>query len=314
MLEGQEGLAYDTILAVARRTAAAGLDGLYRSDHYSSVAGRDDLGSTDAWATLAGLAGETSGLRLGTLVSPATFRAPANLAKLAATVSEMAGPTGEGASRITLGLGTGWHEIEHRRHGFPFEDLATRFRRLEEQLQIVNRLWDGAAQPFDFDGEFASLEQAHFRPIPTPRPRLAVGGSGMQRTPRLAATYADELNGVFLSPERARQQRAGLTAACEAQDRDPASIGYSLMTGGLVGATDTEYRSRIRHLQELTRDGSSLDDWIAARTGTWVIGTIEQARDHLGALADAGVQGVMLQHLAPDDLEMVDLVAESLVD
>lgn len=312
MLEGQEGLSYDTILGVAERAEERGLHGVYRSDHYGSTADRDDRGSTDAWATLAGLARDTERIHLGTLVSPATFRAPAVLAKMAATVSEMAGPDPDGASRITLGMGTGWHETEHRRHGFPFEDLDTRFRRLEEQLDVVTRLWEAGAQPFDTDGEFARLRDARFSPVPDPRPRLAVGGKGLQRTPGLAARFADELNGLLSTPEQCREQRAALDRACEEHGRDPSTVRYSLMTGCLVGATDEEFRARVRRQQEWAGDNRSPDEVIAARDGIAVQGTPEQARDHLGRLAEAGVETVMLQDLLPDDLEMIDLVADEL--
>jgi len=312
MLEGQEGLSYDTILAVAKRTEAAGLYGLFRSDHYSSVAGRESLESTDAWATLAGLARETERIQLGPLVSPVTFRPPAVVAKMAATVGEMAGPAADGSARVTLGMGTGWLEVEHRRHGFPFEDLDTRFRRLEEHLQIITSLWDPWAQPFDFDGEFATLRDARFLPVPSPRIPVTIGGSGMRRTPSLVARYADELNGVFLTPERCAEQRVALRQACELVGRDPDSAGYTLMTGAVVGATDADFRARVRTLQQLTGDGSSLDEFVARRRGTWILGTVDQAREHLGALAAAGVEGVMLQHLNPGDLEMIDVVAEEL--
>lgn len=147
MLEPQEGMSYQQILAVAQRTERLGFEGLYRSDHYASVAGRQGLDSTDAWATLGGLARETSWLRLGTLVSPVTFRPAGNIAKVAATVSEMAGPAPDGRARLDLGLGTGWLEAEHRNFGFPFEDLATRYRRLAEHLEVVDGLWDPERDP-----------------------------------------------------------------------------------------------------------------------------------------------------------------------
>jgi alkanesulfonate monooxygenase SsuD/methylene tetrahydromethanopterin reductase-like flavin-dependent oxidoreductase (luciferase family) len=155
MIEPQEGLSYDQILAVARRAEAVGFAGFYRSDHYSSVADRVGIGSTDAWATLAGLARETSTIALGTMVTPVTFRPAGNLAKVVATVAEMAG-TVDGQPRVHLGMGTGLLETEHRQHGFPFEDLATRFRRLDEHLQVVHGLWDPQRDPFSFDGEFVA--------------------------------------------------------------------------------------------------------------------------------------------------------------
>lgn len=312
MLEPQEGLSYDDVLAVARRTADAGLDGLYRSDHYTSVAGRVGLDSTDAWATLAGLAREVPAIRLGTLVTPATFRPAGNLAKVVATVAEMAGTMPDGSSRIVLGMGTGWLETEHRQHGFPFPDLGTRFARMEEHLRAIRALWDPDQDPVDLTGEHVRLEGAVFHPKPVPRPRVVVGGGGMRRTPGLAARHADELNNVFASPEACRRQRAALHDACGEIDRDPGTIAYSLMTGCVVGATEADFERRIRALQGRSGDGRPLDEYVDSLAGEWVLGTPDRARDRLGELADAGVDAVMLQHQDPSDLEMVDLVAAEL--
>jgi alkanesulfonate monooxygenase SsuD/methylene tetrahydromethanopterin reductase-like flavin-dependent oxidoreductase (luciferase family) len=312
MLEPQEGLTYDDQLAVARRVEATGLHGLYRSDHYATVTGGEATASTDAWAVLAGLARETSRIRLGTLVSPATFRPAGNLAKVVATVAEMAGAAPDGGPRIHLGMGTGWLEAEHRQYGFPFEDRRTRFARLEEHLAAVSGLWDPDQDPYSQRGEHVVLEEARFRPKPDPRPRLIVGGSGMERTPMLAARYADELNGVSLSPERAVAQRIALGRACEAIGRDPDTAAYSLMTGLLVGADDKELEARTRRLQELQGDSRPVDAFLADLRATWVVGTVEEAADHLGHLAQGGVATVMLQNLLYDDLDVVDLVAEEL--
>jgi alkanesulfonate monooxygenase SsuD/methylene tetrahydromethanopterin reductase-like flavin-dependent oxidoreductase (luciferase family) len=311
MLEPQEGLTYDDLLAVARRVEATGLDGLYRSDHYASVNGREGLASTDAWATLAGLARDTSRIRLGTLVSPATFRTAGNLAKVVATVSEMAGAAPGGGARVSLGLGTGWLETEHRQYGFPFEQIGVRFDRLEEHLAAVRGLWDPERDPFDLDGRHVRMEGAVFRRKPEPRPRIVVGGGGMRRTPELAARYGDELNNVFAPPQRCVQQRAALVAACEAQGRDPATVAYSLMTGCIVGATQQEFEARVRRLQERMDDGRAPGEFLAERSETWILGTPDQAAERIGAF-DAGVEAVMLQHLAPDDLDMIDLVAAEL--
>jgi alkanesulfonate monooxygenase SsuD/methylene tetrahydromethanopterin reductase-like flavin-dependent oxidoreductase (luciferase family) len=302
MLEGQEGPTYDDILAVARRVEATGLAGLYRSDHYTAI-GTEGAGSTDAWATLAGLARDTRDIRLGTLVSPATFRPAGNLAKVAATVAAMAGTTPEGHARVSLGLGTGWWEPEHRQHGFPFEDLPTRFRRLEEHLAAVNGLWDAGAHPYDQDGEFVRLQGAQFRPVPDPRPDIVVGGRGLRRTPALAARYAQELNAVFLDPEGCAEQRAALARACEDLGRDPATVRYTLMTGCVVGATQAELEGRLRRLGT---------DAAQARHDNWIVGLPEEAADQLGRLGEAGVEGVMLQNLLYDDLDVVDLVAAEL--
>lgn len=309
MLEPQEGLSYADILAVAQRAEALGFAGFYRSDHYTSVADRVGLASTDAWATLAGLAVQTSRLKLGVLVSPATFRPAGNLAKVVATVAEMAG-TLDGGSRVELGLGTGWLEEEHRQFGFPFEDLGTRFRRLEEHLQVVRGLWDPAAAPFSFAGEFEHLEGARCAPVPDPRPRILLGGRGRRRTPRLAARYGDELNVTFPTPAFATELRAALDRACEEVGRDPDDVAFSVMTGCLVGATPSEVTARARRLAEQSGDTRPADDYLAGLRGEWVIGTPEEAADHLGALADAGVQRIMLQHQLADDLDMLDVVME----
>ncbi len=313
MLEPQEGLTYDDQLAVARRVEAVGLDGMYRSDHYSGVMGQAGRASTDAWAVLAGLAIQTSGIKLGTLVSPVTFRPAGNLAKVVATVSEMAGTMPEGDARIVLGMGTGWLETEHRQHGFPFEDVGTRFARLEEHLQAVTALWDPSRDPVDLSGSHVRLEGAVFRPKPQPRPRLVIGGRGLRRTPALAARYADELNTVSSTPQRCAEQRAALDAACQAEGRDPATVAYSMMTGCIVGSTTEEFHTRVRRLQERSGDGRSVEEYLAELSGEWVLGTPEQAADHLGALGRAGVQAVMLQHLLYDDLDMIDLVAAEIL-
>lgn len=315
MIEGQEGVTYDDLLAVTRRAAQLGFAGVYRSDHYTSGAAPDELGSTDAWATLAGLARETQDITIGTLVSPATFRPIGNLAKLAATVSAMAGASPHGGSRVVLGMGTGWMEVEHRRHGFPFEDTTTRFRRLEEHLEALHRFWDPQRQPFDLDGDFVTVRGGRFLPAPEPRPRIIVGGSGMRRTPALAARYADELNGTFLTPPECRRQRAALEAACRDAGRDTASVTYSVMTRCLVGRTEAELRDRAaRTLERGYGKGDSVDDFIASFRDAWLAGTTDEVASRLQELADAGVDQVMFQHLLVDDMDMLDVVAEDLLD
>jgi alkanesulfonate monooxygenase SsuD/methylene tetrahydromethanopterin reductase-like flavin-dependent oxidoreductase (luciferase family) len=306
MLEAQEGLSYAQQLAVAQHAEATGMHGFYRSDHYSSVGAGVGLASTDAWATLAGLARETRNIRLGTMVTPATFRPAGNLAKVVATVSEMAGQV-DRRSRIDLGMGTGWLETEHRQHGFPFEDIATRFRRLEEHLAVVRGLWDPERDPFDFDGEFVTIAQARFAAVPDPAPRVVVGGSGKRKTPRLAATYADELNTVFQSPEGCRAMRNALDAACAELDRDPESVPLTLMTGCIVGASDKDFRARAERTHAAIGSGD-LDGWLDDLRAAWLLGGPEEATQRLGELAAAGVTGVLLQMQVPDDLEMLDVV------
>jgi alkanesulfonate monooxygenase SsuD/methylene tetrahydromethanopterin reductase-like flavin-dependent oxidoreductase (luciferase family) len=310
MIEPEEGMTYDEILAVARRAEDLGFEGLYRSDHYASVFGRKAVGSTDAWATLAGLARETKRIALGTLISPVTFRPAANLAKVVATVAEMAGtsPAAQ-APRVHLGMGTGWLATEHTMYGLPFEDLGTRFRRLEEYLRIVRGLWDSRREPFSFDGEFERFKEAYFVPRPDPRPRIIVGGRGPVKTVRLAVRYADELNSPSATPEECLKLRSVLDAACERDGRDPSTITFSLMTGCLVGATVKDFRARVRRLETLATSYPLLGDYRERLAVRGIVGTPEAAVDRLGQLAEAGVQRIMLQHLFHDDLELLDVVA-----
>jgi len=313
MIEPQEGMTYSEILAVARRADELGFEGLYRSDHYASVFGREGVGSTDAWTTLAGLVRETERIALGTLVSPVTFRSAANLAKVVATVAEMAGTAVGQASRVHLGMGTGWLVTEHTMYGLPFDDLGTRFRRLEEQLQILRGLWDSNGEPFSFHGEFEGVKDAQLLPRPDPRPRVIVGGRGPVKTVRLAVRYADELNSPSATPEECWKLRAVLDDACERDGRDPSTITFSLMTGCLVGATTKDFRARVRRLETLATRYPRLADYHERLAVRGVVGTPDQATDRIGRLAEAGVERIMLQHLFHDDLDLLDVVAEEIV-
>lgn len=309
VLEPQEGQSYQDILDVARRAEALGFDGLYRSDHYAAVWGRQERGSTDAWATLAGLARDTERISIGTMVTPATFRPAANLAKVVATVSEMAGP-GSGGPRVHLGLGTGWLESEHTMFGFPFTDVSTRFRRLEEQAEVLRGLWASGGEPFSFHGEFEHLDEAIFLPAPTPRPRIILGGSGRNKTVRLAATYADELNTPWATPQDVHELRARLDDACEAAGRE--RIPLTVTAACIVGATDADFWTRAAELHE--RIGTeSLEDWLRERRGTWALGSPEEVADHVGRLAEAGAEGFTFMHLLPWDLPMLDLIMEDVI-
>jgi alkanesulfonate monooxygenase SsuD/methylene tetrahydromethanopterin reductase-like flavin-dependent oxidoreductase (luciferase family) len=321
MIEPQEGMTYADILRVARHAEALGFEALYRSDHYASVFDQNGLGSTDAWATLAGLARDTKRIGLGTLVSPATFRPAANLAKVVATVAQMAstasaatGSTAAApASRVHLGLGTGWLASEHIQYGFPFDDLRTRFRRLEEVLEVVRGLWDPERETFSFEGKFEVVDDARFLPTPEPRPRIIVGGRGPVRTVRLAVGYADELNIPSATPDECRELRAMLDAACERAGRDPATITFSLMTGCLVGANERDLTARAVRLDALAATYPRLADYRQRLAVRGIVGTPEHAADQLGRLAEAGVERVMLQHLFPDDLELLDVLADEIV-
>jgi F420-dependent oxidoreductase-like protein len=221
MIEGQEGVTWDQWRALATTAEEHGFEALFRSDHYQSLDGSAQDGSLDAWATINALAAITTRIRLGTLVSPATFRHPSTLAREVVTADHVSN------GRVELGLGAGWHEGEHRAHGFPFDAVRDRFDRLAEQLEIVHRSWteDGS---FDFEGHYYRLEHADPQPKPRRKPNLIVGGSAKPRGAALAARWADEYNTFYASPKQCRERRERIAAACAEQGRDP--IPLSVMT------------------------------------------------------------------------------------
>ncbi len=307
MTEPQQGLTYDEILAAARTAEEAGLEAFFRSDHYSSFPGPDDQPTTDAWATLAGLARETTTIRIGALVSPVTFRLPGPFAKLAATVDEMSG------GRLEVGMGAGWNDLEHRQLGIPFPTLRERFDMLEESLAIVHGLWtepDG----WVFQGQHWRVADVLFRSRPERpgrrHPPIILGGSGGPRLARLTAQYADEFNLTSGSPSQARDANARVDAACRAIGRDPSEVTRSAMTGVLIAETASELNDRIASLLDDTGSGSGADaeEWLAARQSRWITGTLDEAGERLRAFADAGVQRVMLQDFIPRDLDMIRLM------
>lgn len=300
MIEGQEDVTWAQWLALARGVEQAGLEGLFRSDHYQSVQARTELGSLDAWTTLAALGAVTDRIRLGTLVSPTSFRHPSVLAKAVVTADHASG------GRVELGMGAGWHELEHRTYGLPFHDLATRYGVFEEQVEIVVRQM--TEERFDFDGRHYRLERCEARPKPVQAPRvpLILGGLARSRGAALAARWADEYNTVFPTPEAAARRRERIDRACEHQGRDP--LVFSIMTGCLLGETEGEARDRGRRLKELTNAEGDFDAWFEGLRGAWIVGTPEQAAQRLAEYERAGVQRVMLQHQLHDDLDMVALM------
>jgi F420-dependent oxidoreductase-like protein len=303
MVEGQEGVAWDQWLALARACERGGLDGLFRSDHYLSVFGRTERGSLDAWSTLAALASCTERIRLGTLVSPATFRHPSELAKVVATVDHVSG------GRVELGLGAGWYEGEHRAYGFPFPELGDRMEILEEQLEIVTRQWGDA--PASFAGRHYELEDCPGEPKPVqrPRPPLIMGGMAGPRSAALAARFADEYNTIFCTPEVCRARRQKVLEACERAGRDPATIRFSLMTACVVGADRDELRRRVRRRAEVTGEGFDSDSDLREQAENTLVGTVEEVVERLHSYAEAGVERFFLQHLGHEDVDMVELIA-----
>ena len=299
MVEGQEDVTWDDWVALAGACEANGVATMFRSDHYLSVADRRERGSLDAWATISALAAVTEELRLGTMVSPATFRHPAVLAKMAVTADHISG------GRIECGIGAGWWEREHQVYGFDLPPIGPRMDALEEQLQVVRGHW--AEGPFEFDGEHYSAVglDAQPKPLQSPRPPLILGGRGGKRSLRLAARYADEYNIVMVTVDELREIRAGLDAACEAEGRDPADLPLSMMTGWLVGADRDELRERAARLAEWTGEGGDADGYLAGLPDSTIQGTVEEAVEQLQALREAGLTRVMGQHLLHRDLDAV---------
>jgi alkanesulfonate monooxygenase len=305
MTEPQQGLSYSEILALARSAETAGLEAFFRSDHYGSFPGRSDQPTTDAWTTLAGLARDTTTIRLGSLVSPVTFRIPGSFAKVVATVDEMSG------GRVEVGMGAGWNDVEHRRLGIPFPPLRERYDQLEEALSIVHGLWtepDG----WSHEGSHWQVRDALFRPRPTwsggRHPHLILGGDGGPRLARLVATWADEFNRQSATPDRLREAYGRVDTACMEIGRDPDSVVRSAMVGVLVAETRLELQDRIRHQVELVGSGQDADAWLAERQGRWILGSLDEARDRIDALEAAGARRIMLQDFLPRDLDMVSLL------
>ncbi len=238
MLEPQEGTTYRALRAHAVLAESAGFEAFFRSDHWLSLEGAPERPATDAWTTLAGLARETHTIRLGTLVSPVTFRLPVALAKIVASVDEMSD------GRVELGMGAGWSIPEHERFGIPFPALGERLDRLEEAIQVVSGLW--TETPLTFHGRFYQLRDAICEPKPVqrPRPPIIVGGVGRRRTVELAARLADELNLDMLEPGASREAFARLDVACEAGDRDPQAVTRSVMIPWPTGSVE-EQRERV---------------------------------------------------------------------
>ena len=290
------GATYDDLLAVARRTEETGFDAFFRSDHYLTMGGDGLPGPTDAWVTLAGLARETQRIRLGTLMTAATFRLPGPLAISVAQVDQMSG------GRVELGIGAGWFEAEHTAYGIPFPELGERFDRYEEQVAVITGLWGTPpGETFDFDGRHYPIQGSPALPKPVQDGGipLIVGGKGARRTPMLAARYAAEFNVPFASAEDNARLFAGVREACEEAGRDPASMVYSSALTVAVGRDEAEVTRRL--------DAIGYDLEGIRRQG--VAGTPAEVVDQLGQYVAAGAQRIYLQVLDLSDLDHLDLIA-----
>lgn len=292
--EPQQGATYDTLLTVAKATKELGFDAFFRSDHYLRMGAGDGLpGPTDAWITLAGLARETSRIRLGTLMTAGTFRLPGVLAIQVAQVDQMSG------GRVEFGLGAGWHEEEHTAYGIPFP--KEKFARLEEQLAIITGLWSTqVGRTFDFDGTYYQLKNSPALPKPAQaKIPVLIGGHGAKRTPRLAARYADEFNIPFASVEDSATQFDRVREAADAYGRKAGDIVYSNALVACVGKDDAEVARRAaaigREAGELRANG--------------LAGTPAEVIDKIGRYAELGVTRFYLQILDLDDIDHLELIS-----
>ncbi|MFG2077673.1 LLM class F420-dependent oxidoreductase [Nonomuraea maritima] len=294
--EPQQGATYDDLLTFAQATERLGFDAFFRSDHYQRMGDGDPgPGPTDAWITLAGLARETSSIRLGTLVSAATFRLPGPLAISVAQVDQMSG------GRIELGLGTGWFDLEHTSYGIPFPPLGERFGRFEEQLEIITGLWT-AEKDYSFEGSYYRLADSPAlpKPVQRPRPPVIIGGAGAKRTPRLAATYADEYNVPFHSPDETAEAFGRVRRASEETGRN---LTYSFAQVTVVGADEAEFQRRAAAI------GQSADE-LRARG---LCGTPAEVIEKIGAYGEIGAERAYLQVLDLSDLDHLELIAAEIL-
>jgi F420-dependent oxidoreductase-like protein len=299
--EPQQGASYATLRRVAKATEDLGFDAFFRSDHYlkmGSVSG--EPGPSDAWTTLAGLAVETSRIKLGTLVTSATFRYPGPLAIAVAGVDEMSG------GRVEFGIGAGWYDAEHAAYAIPFPATKERFDRLDEQLAIITGLWaTPAGQKFSYQGRYYQVTDSPAlpKPVQRPRPPVIIGGHGPRRTPALAAKYADEFNIAFSPADEVAAQFGRVRSACAAAGRDPGSLVYSAAQVVCCGKDEGT----------LSRRAAALGRDIAELRDNGLAGSPAEIVDKIGTFAEAGAQTLYLQVLDLDDLDhLSDLASEVL--
>ncbi|GAA1261467.1 LLM class F420-dependent oxidoreductase [Oryzihumus leptocrescens] len=299
--EPQQGATYGQQLAMARRAEECGYSAFFRSDHLLAMGDGDGLpGPTDTWTTLAGLARETLTIRLGTLVTSATFRHPGMLAVQVAQVDEMSG------GRVELGLGAGWFEAEHAAYGIPFpEPVGERFDRLEEQLAVITGLWETpVGERFSFDGKHYQLTDSPALPKPEQDAvPIVIGGKGRKRTPELVARYASEFNLPFVSVEESAEKFENVRAVAREHDRDPATITMSNALVLCAGAT----------WDELTRRSEAIGRDLAELRENGLAGSPAEIVDTIGRYVEAGSQRIYLQVLDLTDLDHLDLVASEVI-
>jgi len=300
-VEPQQGATYSDQLAVAHAAEALGYSAFFRSDHYVALSGDGLPGPTDSWVTLAGISRETSTIRLGTMVTSATFRHPGPLAISVAQVDEMTG------GRVELGIGAGWFEAEHQAYAIPFPPLGERFDRLTEQLHIITGLWKTpVGEKFDYSGTHYTVVESPALPKPTqsPHPPIIIGGGGAKRTPALAARFAAEFNIPFAPLDVTKTQFERVAGALAEAGRSPDSLIYSACFVVCAGRDDAEIARRAAAI------GWEMDE---LRSNSPMVGTPAEIADNLGAYIEVGVQRVYLQLLDMSDLDHLEFFATQVV-
>jgi F420-dependent oxidoreductase-like protein len=308
LIIGQEDVTWDDWCGLADACERFGIETLFSGDHYISTT--DEVGNVahDAWTTMAALAARTSSLRLGTLVTPVTFRPPALLANIVATVDHVSG------GRVELGLGAGWMEREHEAFGFPFPEMAVRLKMLAEQLEIVHRLW--TEERVSFAGEHYALIDAPGMPKPlqSPHPPIVVGGSGTRGTAIPAARFADEYNTAWIAhPSEFAVIRERVAAACTEVGRDPATMRFSLAIHCVVGTSRDEALDKTRAIYALTPREQGFDDWFTSFTEYRLVGSVDEVAEQLLPYAAHGADRVMVIHILHRDLDSIQLIGERLL-
>ncbi len=296
-VEPQQGATYADQLAVARAAEDLAYSAFFRSDHFVAMSGDGLPGPTDSWVTLAGIARETSSIRLGTMVTSATFRYPGPLAISVAQVDEMSG------GRVELGIGAGWYEAEHQGYAIPFPPLGERFERLTEQLHIITGLWNTpVGEKFDYAGTHYNVVESPAlpKPVQAPHPPIIIGGTGAKRTPALTAAFAAEFNTPFQALDVVKLQFERVAAALSDAGRSNDSLTYSAAFVACAGRDDAEVARRAAAI------GREVDE---LRSNSPVVGTPTEIADKLGAYVEAGVQRVYLQILDMSDLDHLEFIA-----
>jgi alkanesulfonate monooxygenase SsuD/methylene tetrahydromethanopterin reductase-like flavin-dependent oxidoreductase (luciferase family) len=293
MVEGQEGVRWDQWIALARAAEDSGIEAMFRSDHYLGIGRGVPAASLDAWATISALAAITDRLRLGTLVSPVTFRPASVLAKSAVTADHVSG------GRVELGIGAGWFEPEHKVYGFPFMTAGERVALLHEQIPTIVRQWteDDRVWP---------------KPVQQPHPPLIVGGSAKPGTVTPAVRWATEYNTTGVGPEECARRRRVLDRACREAGREPKTLPLSLMRTCLIATDEHDLRDRVGRLLKVTRRDESVEGFLRKVEDEELIGTVEQVAERLIEYEQAGVTRAMCQHLVHEDVDMVELLGREL--